>query len=72
MLATLACAAVLSGCLGDDGEPAADQPIRGHVLNLYASSPTEGPSAATARAVARGSGRRWPTRVAAPGATGSA
>lgn len=54
MLATLACAAVLGGCLGDDGEPAADQPIRGHVLNLYASRPAEGPSAATARAVAAG------------------
>jgi hypothetical protein len=54
LLALLACAALLGGCLGDDGEPTEDQPIRGHVLNLYASRPTEGPSAATGRAVAAG------------------
>jgi branched-chain amino acid transport system substrate-binding protein len=54
LLAALACAALLSGCLGDDADPAEDQPIRGHVLNLYASRPTEGPSAATGRAVAAG------------------
>jgi branched-chain amino acid transport system substrate-binding protein len=54
LLAGLACAAVLSGCLGDDDEPAETQPLRGHVLHLYASQPTEGPSAATARAVAAG------------------
>ena len=54
LLAALACAAVLSGCLGDDGEPGAGQPIRGHLLHLYASRPTEGTSAATGRAVAAG------------------
>jgi branched-chain amino acid transport system substrate-binding protein len=54
LLAALAGAAVLSGCLGDDGEPADTQPIRGHVLHLYASRPTEGPSAETSRAMAAG------------------
>lgn len=54
LLTALTCAVLLSGCLGDDTEPAHDQPIRGHVLNLYASGPTEGPSAATARSVAAG------------------
>jgi branched-chain amino acid transport system substrate-binding protein len=54
LLAALAGAAVLSGCLGDDGEPADTQPIRGHLLHLYASRPTEGPSAETGRAVAAG------------------
>jgi branched-chain amino acid transport system substrate-binding protein len=54
LLAALACAAILSGCLGDDSEPAETQPLRGHVLHLYASRPTEGPSAATAGAVAAG------------------
>jgi branched-chain amino acid transport system substrate-binding protein len=53
-LALLACAAALSGCIGDDGDGPEDQPIRGHLLNLYASRPTEGPSASTARAVAAG------------------
>jgi branched-chain amino acid transport system substrate-binding protein len=50
----LVCAAVLSGCLGDDDEPAREQPIRGDRLTIYTSGPTEGPSAATARAVAAG------------------
>jgi branched-chain amino acid transport system substrate-binding protein len=50
----LVCAAALSGCLGDDDEPARDQPIRGDRLTIYTSGPTEGPSAATARAVAAG------------------
>jgi branched-chain amino acid transport system substrate-binding protein len=50
----LVCAAVLSGCLGDDDESAREQPIRGDRLTIYTSSPTEGPSAATARAVAAG------------------
>jgi len=54
LLAAFACAAVLSGCLGEDNDPAKDRPIRGHVLNLYASGPTEGPSAATAGAVRAG------------------
>jgi branched-chain amino acid transport system substrate-binding protein len=54
MFAALACAGVLGGCLGDDGEPTEDQPIRGHVLTLYSSGPTEGPSAATGKAVAAG------------------
>jgi branched-chain amino acid transport system substrate-binding protein len=54
MLAALACAGVLAGCLGHDGESAEDQPIRGHVLTLYSSRPTEGPSAATGMAVAAG------------------
>jgi branched-chain amino acid transport system substrate-binding protein len=53
-LAVLVCAALLGGCLGDDDKPADTRPIRGHVLDLYASRPTEGPSAATARAVAAG------------------
>ncbi len=52
--AALACAIALGGCLGDDGEPAEQQPIKGDVLTLYSSRPTEGPSAATARAVAAG------------------
>jgi branched-chain amino acid transport system substrate-binding protein len=52
--AALACAAFLSGCLGDDGGSADTQPLRGHVLHLYASRPSEGPSAQTARAVAAG------------------
>jgi branched-chain amino acid transport system substrate-binding protein len=50
----LVCAAALSGCLGDDDEPAREQPIRGDRLTIYTSGPTEGPSAATARAVAAG------------------
>jgi branched-chain amino acid transport system substrate-binding protein len=54
ILAALACAVVLAGCLGDDGGSAEDQPISGHVLTLYASRPTEGPSAATGMAVAAG------------------
>jgi ABC-type uncharacterized transport system auxiliary subunit len=54
LLAALVCAAVLSGCLGDDNEPAETQPLRSHVLHLYASRPTEGPSAQTAGAVAAG------------------
>jgi branched-chain amino acid transport system substrate-binding protein len=53
-LAALACACVVSGCLGGDDEAAERQPIRGHVLTLYTSRPTEGPSAATGRAVAAG------------------
>jgi branched-chain amino acid transport system substrate-binding protein len=53
-LAALACAAVLSGCFGSGDDAAERQPIRGHVLRLYASRPTEGPSAATGRAVAAG------------------
>jgi branched-chain amino acid transport system substrate-binding protein len=54
LLAALACAVALSGCLGDDGEEAENQPIRGGVLTVYSSRPTHGPSAATARAVAAG------------------
>jgi branched-chain amino acid transport system substrate-binding protein len=54
MLAALAGAAVLSGCLGSEDEPAENQPIRGHRLTLYTSLPTEGPSAASAGAVAAG------------------
>ena len=53
-LAALACVAIVSGCLGNDDEAAERRPIRAHVLTLYASQPTEGPSAATARAVAAG------------------
>jgi branched-chain amino acid transport system substrate-binding protein len=53
-LAALACACVLSGCFGNDDEAAREKPIRGHLLKLYASRPTEGPSAATGRAVAAG------------------
>jgi branched-chain amino acid transport system substrate-binding protein len=53
-LAALACLAVLSGCLGSDDEAAERRPIRAHVLTLYTSQPTEGPSAATAREVAAG------------------
>ena len=43
--AALAFACVLSGCFGDDEEAAREQPIRGHLLKLYTSRPTEGPSA---------------------------
>ena len=53
-LGALACVAILSGCLGSDDEAAERRPIRAHVLTLYTSQPTEGPSAATARAVAAG------------------
>jgi branched-chain amino acid transport system substrate-binding protein len=53
-LAALACAAVLGGCFGNGNERAETQPLRGHVLHLYASRPTDGPSAPTARAVAAG------------------
>jgi branched-chain amino acid transport system substrate-binding protein len=52
--AALACAALVSGCFGGGDDAAERQPIRGHVLTLYASRPTEGPSAATGRAVAAG------------------
>jgi branched-chain amino acid transport system substrate-binding protein len=52
LLAALALA--LGGCLGDDPEPPADQPIEGDVLKLYSSIPGEGPSAATGKAVAAG------------------
>jgi branched-chain amino acid transport system substrate-binding protein len=53
-LAVLACAALLAGCFGGDDEAAQRRPIRGHMLTLYTSRPTEGPSAATGRAVAAG------------------
>jgi branched-chain amino acid transport system substrate-binding protein len=53
-LAALACAALLGGCFGRADEAAERQPIRGHVLSVYTSRPTEGPSAATGRAVAAG------------------
>jgi branched-chain amino acid transport system substrate-binding protein len=53
-IAALACTALLTGCLGEDGEPEREQPIRGDRLTVYTSGPTEGPSAATARAVAAG------------------
>jgi branched-chain amino acid transport system substrate-binding protein len=52
-LFVLLCAALFGGCLGDDDDER-EQPIRGDRLNIYASAPTEGPSAATARAVAAG------------------
>jgi branched-chain amino acid transport system substrate-binding protein len=52
--AALVCAVLLGGCLGDDGEPAESEPIRGKVLTVYSSRPTAGPSAATGRAVAAG------------------
>jgi branched-chain amino acid transport system substrate-binding protein len=53
-LAVLVCAWVLSGCFGGEDEAAQRQPIRGHVLTVYVSRPTDGPSAATGRAVAAG------------------
>jgi branched-chain amino acid transport system substrate-binding protein len=53
ILLVLLCAALLPGCLGDD-DAERDQPIRGDRLTIYASAPTEGPSAGTARAVAAG------------------
>jgi branched-chain amino acid transport system substrate-binding protein len=53
-LAALVCALVLSGCVGNDDKEASRRPIRGHVLTVYSSRPTEGPSAATGRAVAAG------------------
>src|SRR5918998_4322498 len=45
LLAALACAVALGGCLGDDGEEGEHQPIRGGVLTVYSSRPTHGPSA---------------------------
>jgi len=53
-IAALLCAALLSGCFGDDDKEASRRPIRGHVLTVYSSAPTEGPSAPTGRAVAAG------------------
>jgi branched-chain amino acid transport system substrate-binding protein len=53
-LALLACAALIAGCLGDDGDEPETQPIRGNVLTVYSSRPTDGPSAAIGRAVAAG------------------
>jgi branched-chain amino acid transport system substrate-binding protein len=53
-LLVLSSAAALSGCLGDDGASVEEQPIRGSKLTVYSSNPTEGPSAASARAVAAG------------------
>jgi branched-chain amino acid transport system substrate-binding protein len=53
-LTALVCAVVLVGCVGGDDKAAGRRPIRGHVLNVYSSRPTEGPSAATGRAVAAG------------------
>jgi branched-chain amino acid transport system substrate-binding protein len=53
-LAALACAGLLSGCFGGGDDAAERRPIRGHLLTLYTSRPTEGPSAATGRAVAAG------------------
>jgi branched-chain amino acid transport system substrate-binding protein len=53
-IAALLCAVLLSGCFGNDDKEASRRPIRGHVLTVYSSAPTEGPSAATGRAVAAG------------------
>src|SRR5262245_41185917 len=53
-LAALACAAALAGGFDGADEAAEHRPVRGHVLDVYASRPTEGPSAATARAVMAG------------------
>ena len=53
-LAVLACAVLVAGCFGGDDEAAQRRPIRGHVLTLYTSRPTEGPSAASGRTVAAG------------------
>ena len=63
LLAALAALAarVLSGCLGDDEAAERRSRSAAHVLTLYASRPTEGPSAATAPGGRRG---------AAPGARG--
>ncbi|MEA2331947.1 MAG: branched-chain amino acid transport system substrate-binding protein [Thermoleophilaceae bacterium] len=54
VLAVLACVAGLAGCLGNEDEPPADQPIKGGVLTVYSSLPAHGPSAALGRAVAAG------------------
>ena len=53
-LVALACAVLLSGCFGNDDKAASRLPIRGHVLTVYSSRPTEGPSAPIGRAVAAG------------------
>src|SRR4051794_19951279 len=53
-LAALVCAALLSGCFANDDKAASRRPIRGHVLTVYSSRPTEGPSAPIGRAVAAG------------------
>jgi len=53
-LAGLLCALLLGGCLGDDEDSPETKPIRGTVLTVYSSHPTEGPSAATGRAAAAG------------------
>jgi branched-chain amino acid transport system substrate-binding protein len=52
-LLVLLCAILLPGCLGED-DPPREAPIRGDRLTIYASAPTEGPSAAVARAVGAG------------------
>jgi branched-chain amino acid transport system substrate-binding protein len=53
VLLVLPCAA-LAGCLGDESKPANDKAIRGHVLTLYTSLPSQGPTAELADAVAAG------------------
>jgi branched-chain amino acid transport system substrate-binding protein len=54
VLLVLPCAAVLAGCLSDESKPANDKAIRGHVLTLYTSLPSQGPAAEIADAVAAG------------------
>jgi branched-chain amino acid transport system substrate-binding protein len=54
VLLALSCAALLAGCLGDESKPANDKAIRGHVLTLYTSLPSQGPTAELADAVAAG------------------
>jgi branched-chain amino acid transport system substrate-binding protein len=54
VLLLLPCGAVVAGCLGEESKPANDKAIRGHVLTLYSSLPTEGPAAGVADAVAAG------------------
>jgi branched-chain amino acid transport system substrate-binding protein len=54
LIVLLACAVALGGCFDGEDDAAEHRPLRGHLLDLYASHPTEGPSAPTAAAVAAG------------------
>jgi branched-chain amino acid transport system substrate-binding protein len=54
VMLVLPCSAALAGCLGDESKPASDKAIHGHVLTLYTSLPSQGPTAEVADAVAAG------------------
>jgi branched-chain amino acid transport system substrate-binding protein len=65
------CAVLLAGCLSDESKPTGDKAIHGHLLTLYSSLPSQGPTAELADAVGAGErqaladsrGRAGPYRV---------